>query len=232
MYSTKLLDSKKLKVAILGAVSAAVTEFVVVFFKQMGVEVPQEVVLYILAPFLAYIGGKSVADVAYNIKNGNGNGVATIPAIPTAKAAVEPTIPPVSSAAARFKEAWNARGNYVLSNTSDPNQVAQDFLSPYAVALQAANELWRDMRHTDPPEGDPCARGDKSFEARMLNFARSELAIRESMVSAIKASPYLGYQLEGLGYLLSGVPWNNLPDWVKANLEKHLPGYQEVFTGF
>lgn len=56
------LQSKKFKAAIVGAGAAGVTEFIIVLLGEYGIVVAQEAVLYVLSPFLAYIGAQGIAD--------------------------------------------------------------------------------------------------------------------------------------------------------------------------
>jgi len=210
------LKSRKFLVAIFGAISYFVLEY-------WGIKIPEEILYFLLG----WIGVEGATDVAYAI-----NGRKTV--TPQAKKSAMPerketperemNIPSISDAVAEFELIWKQRGNYILLNPDNPQQVEVDYLQPYAEALQASRRMWKALRGEEAPLGiDPCECGDKSYEARWLRFARSELAIQQSMVEAIKRNkPILNYQLGGLGYLLNGIKWELIPDWAKQNLEEHI----------
>ena len=232
MDDKRLLKSKKFKAALVGALSAGITEFVIVLGADMGIDIPQELVLMVLAPFLAYIGAKGAADIAYNAKNGK-----TAETPPLDKTLVggfevplEPTYEPpqyydyaggMSDAKTEYQKALWA--DYTLTNLKDPVQVERDFLAKWEKQYEAARNLWREVKGFDPPQNpeDSCRTGDWSFEARALVHSARDLQIQKDFIATIKRNKALSYQLGGLGYLLNGVPWENIPPWAQRNLYSH-----------
>lgn len=222
----KLLDSKKFKVALIGAVSAGLTQFVIVLFQGMGIDIPQELVLMVLAPFLAYIGGKSAADIAYNARNGG-----TTPTLGETFIATTPVhlgqpsdydyAGGMSDAKTEYQKALWA--DYTLTNLNDPVQVERDYWAKWEGQYEAARNLWREIRGQEPPSDpqDCCRTGDWSFEARALVHSARELVIQKDFIIAIKKNKVLSWQLGGLGYLLNGVPWESIPPWAQQNLYSH-----------
>jgi hypothetical protein len=143
----------------------------------------------------------------------------------------QPSIPPpidmdiggASKARTAFKAAQSA--DWVLTDVSNPAQVEQDYLRRFVAVVDAAKNLWRAVRQTEPPDSleDSCATGDWSFEARSLLHAKRDLQIQKDMISAIKSNRNLSYLLSGLGYLINGVPWSDIPAGFQQSLILHTP---------
>jgi hypothetical protein len=234
--NNKLFDSKKAKMAFLGAISAAGMEFVIVFFKNMGIEVPQDVLYVVLAPFLAYIAGKSVADIAYNVKNGAKT--AGLPATPqtmsTAPAGrvatkyfeppVEPGIGGLGSAREVFV-AWQ-RADFEITSPYESSKVEREVLSYYEEQLELAKALYVEVRGQVPPAElvDSCSCGDFSYEHRQLYHSARELQQIRDFFAMIKKDPGQAWQLGGIGYLIHSVPWNSIPDWAQRSIRMHTKG--------
>jgi len=228
MNNKTIFESKKAKMALIGVAVEALLAFIMALARSYDIEIPPEVLAYVAGIFGVAIGGQATQDamLARNHKPEIQPPKVSIPVFTEASEIPkeEMNIPPISDAVAEFELIWKQRGNYILLNPDNPQQVEVDYLQPYAEALQASRRMWRQLRGEEAPIGiDPCECGDKSYEARWLRFARSELAIQQSMVEAIKRSkPMLNYQLGGVGYLLNGIKWELIPDWAKQNLEEHI----------
>jgi len=239
-YSTKVWNSKKFKAAIMAAVSAGIAEFMVVFGKEMGIDIPQEFVLMILAPFLAYITGKSAADIAYNVKNGKKTEITSVsPGAPSTSPCISADYkaPPNNldigdTSIARRNFETMQRADFTLTNLDDPKQVERDYLAKWEAQLEAAKNLWRATRQTEPPDNitDSCFSGDWSYEARALLHSTRDLQIQKDFIAAIKNNKALSYQLGGLGYRLNGVPWQNIPLWAQQNILEHTPEGRGFFA--
>jgi hypothetical protein len=236
--NSKLFDSKKAKMAFLGASSAAITEFVIIFLKNMGIEVPQEVILMVLAPFLAYIGGKSAADIAYNISNGkNGTKAITqralsspsgVPSVSgTAKYFESPVEPDVGGqgSARRAFESWQ-RADFEITWPYESSKAEREVLSYYKEQLELAKALYVEVRGQAPPEElvDSCSCGDFSYEHRQLVHSARELQQIRDYFASIKADRAKAWQLGGIGYLIHNVPWSNIPEWAQKNIRMHTKG--------
>jgi hypothetical protein len=234
--NNKLFDSKKAKMAFLGASSAAITEFVIIFLKNMGIEVPQEVILMVLAPFLAYIGGKSAADIAYNVSNGK-NGTKAQQALPypvgvpsvsgTAKYFEPPVEPDIGGqgSARRAFESWQ-RADFEITSPYESSKVEREVLSYYEKQLELAKALYIEIRGQAPPAElvDSCNCGDFSYEHRQLVHSAQELKQIMDYFASIKADRGRAWQLGGIGYLIHNVPWGNIPEWTKKNIRMHTKG--------
>ncbi|MCJ7828133.1 MAG: hypothetical protein MUP81_00135 [Dehalococcoidia bacterium] len=242
--NSKLFDSKKAKMAFLGASSAAITEFVIIFLKNMGIEVPQEVILMVLAPFLAYIGGKSAADIAYNITNGK-NGTKTVVSVPapiripiipgesgTAKYFEPPVKPDIGGqgSARRAFEAWQ-RADFEITapfgiGQYESGKVEREVLYYYEKQLELARDLYIEVRGQAPPEVlvDSCSCGDFSYEHRQLVHSARELQQIQDYFASIKKDRAKAWQLGGIGYLIHSVPWGNIPEWAQKNIRMHTKG--------
>ena len=140
MYNNNLLGSKKCKAALVGALSAGITEFVIVFGAGMGIDIPQELVLMILAPFLTYIGAKGAADIAYNAKNGKTVETPSLDKnlIGGFETPLKPAYEPpqdydyagrMSDAKTEYQKALWA--DYTLIDFNNPTQVERDFLAKW-----------------------------------------------------------------------------------------------------
>ena len=232
MYNNNLLGSKKFKAALVGALSAGITEFVIVFGAGMGIDIPQELVLMVLAPFLTYIGAKGAADIAYNAKNGKTVETPSLDKnlIGGFETPLKPAYEPpqdydyagrMSDAKTEYQKALWA--DYTLIDLYNPAQVERDFLAKWEKQYEAARNLWWVVKGTQPPTDpeDSCRTGDWSFEARALVHSARDLQIQKDFIAAIKKNKALSYQLGGLGYLLNGVPWESIPPWAQENLYYH-----------
>jgi len=113
------------------------------------------------------------------------------------------------------------RQSYVLTNPDDPAQVEADFLAKYETDLELAKRMYEQAKGVYPLEdiSDSCISGDWGYESRWLYHAQRELQIQRDMVAAIKRNPALKYLLGGLGYLLHGVAWNDMPTWARLALK-------------
>jgi hypothetical protein len=234
--NSKLFDSKKAKMAFLGASSAAITEFVIVFFKNMGIEIPQEVLLAVLAPFLAYIGGKSAADIAYNVRNGAkakslDAGSAPPPAPSFASGTAKYFEPPVEpgiggqGSARRAFETWQ-RADFEITLPYEPLKVEREVLFYYEKQLELAKALYLEVRGQLPPDAllDSCSTGDFSYENRQLIHSARELQQIIDFFSVIKKDPSKAWQLGGIGYLIHNVPWANIPVWAQRSIRQSTKG--------
>lgn len=214
-------SSRKFLVAIFGAISYFVLSY-------WGIKVPEEI-LYLL---LGWLGVEGARDIAYAVNHKETPKKAPLtsqvsPEVPCVEKpaemkAEEMGIPPIANTVTAFQNQW--RKLYVLTNPDDPDQVEKDYIGHYESTLELARLMYQELRGVYPTENipDPCRMGDNSYEARWLHFAQSELQIHKDFVAAIKKNSGMKYQLGGLGYLLWGTGWNEMPEWARLNLMKHV----------
>lgn len=215
-------SSRKFLVAVFGAVSYFVLSY-------WGIKVPEEI-LYLL---LGWLGVEGARDIAYAVNHKETPKKAppitpqVSPEAPCVQESVELKAedmggPPLADAVTSFQNQW--RKSYVLTNPDNPEQVEKDYIGHYETTLEMARLMYQALRGVYPIENipDPCRMGDNSYEARWLHFAQSELQIHKDFVAAIKKNLSMRYQLGGLGYLLHGTPWNEMPEWARLNLMKHV----------
>lgn len=114
---------------------------------------------------------------------------------------------------------------WMLTNYHDPKQVEVDFIGHYETVLIAAQEAYK-HEHGSLPDGpyEPCRSGDWSYTSRWLWHSFRELQIQRDMIAAIKANSTLRHKLLGLGYLLHGTSWEQIPSWAQDALSYHIKG--------
>lgn len=121
-----------------------------------------------------------------------------------------------------FQAAWNTP--YTLTNVDDPAQVEADFIGHYELVLEFAKKMFEVKRGYYPEQGveDPCNTGDHSFENVWVWRSQRELETAKWKVIVAKSAPMYKWQIDGLGYLLQGTPWNEMPQWVRLSLMRHI----------
>jgi len=212
--------SKKLWAAVIGAVVA--------FAKAYGIAIPEEILWVIIS----YIVGQGIADVGVGLANSKKIGLALpqpsmgLPSVSDTVVIPEPTVdeqmPKPTTATMLFKAEWSKP--YILTNTDNPAQVEADYVGHFETVLELAKRMFEEQRGYYPEQGieDPCRTGDWTYESRWLYHSQRELVIQKDMVTAIKKNRSMGYQLGGLGYLLQGVKWNNMPEWARLSVMEHV----------
>ena len=219
--------SKKFYAAVIGAVVA--------FAKAYGMDIPEELLWVIIS----YIVGQGVADVGVYMAKEKKIGLAlpqptrvktvTSSASPIIEMGATPPlmikddeIPPTTTATMLFKQEWSKP--YVLTNPDNPAQVEVDFLGHYETVLELAKRMFEEQKGYYPENDieDPCRTGDFSYPSKWLWHSQRELQIQKDMVAAIKKNPSMKFQLGGLGYLLQDIPWNEMPQWVRLSLVRHV----------
>jgi hypothetical protein len=208
---------------------SAIVAAIVGFTGEYGLNLPPEVIWAVLGPIIAYIIGQGVADSGiYRAQAERNWGVpitSTFSTAPEMKPTREPKdeeVPPISDATRLFEQEW--RKSYILTNPADPAQVEADYLGHYEAVLELAKKMFEEQKGYYPENDieDPCRTGDYSYPSKWLYHSQRELQIRRDMVEAVKKNPLLKYQIGGLGYLLWGTPWNEMPQWVRLSLMRHV----------
>jgi hypothetical protein len=208
---------------------SAIVAAIVGFTGEYGLNLPPEVIWAVLGPIIAYIIGQGVADSGiYKAQAERNWGVpitSTFSTAPEMKPTREPKdeeVPTPGGATARFQAAWNS--SYVLTNPDNPAQVEADYIGHYENVLELAKKMFEEKRGYYPEQGveDPCHTGDHSYENVWLWKSQQELETRKWKVIVAKSDPMYKWQIDGLGYLLWGTPWNEMPAWARLNMLRHV----------
>ena len=132
-------------------------------------------------------------------------------------------IPPANMDA-RSKYEKIMRGDFTLTDLNNPAQIEKDYIGYFEKQLAAAKAMYRAIRGVESPQNieDSCQSGDWSFEAKAVLHAARELQQAYDQIANIKAhNPEYNAQLGGLGYLLNGINWNDMPQWARDGLYQH-----------
>jgi hypothetical protein len=125
---------------------------------------------------------------------------------------------------ARSKYEKIMRGDFTLTDLNNPAQIEKDYIGYFEKQLAAAKAMYRAIRGVESPQNieDSCQSGDWSFEAKAVLHAARELQQAYDQIANIKAhNPEYNAQLGGLGYLLNGINWNDMPQWARDGLYQH-----------
>lgn len=119
---------------------------------------------------------------------------------------------------------------WMLTDITNPAKVREDFLGHYEAAFEAGQRMYEDDHGRLPDRiVEPCQSGDWSYSSRWLWHSWRELIIQTDMVEAVERTPALKYKLGGLGYLLHGYRWEDIPKWAQDALSWHIVGMKPVW---
>lgn len=242
----KFWESKKVKLALAGATAEGLMAFVIAFAADFGIEVPVEVLAYIAGIFGVAIGGTAAQDVVrlrrdskqINLPQGQSDlPQSSIPGVcgnipfqgtgswaPDSGSADAPPMDNRREFDALRESPW------MLTDISNPAIVKRDFLGHFEVVFEAAKRMYEDDHGYAPTKmQEPCQTGDWSYSSRWLWHSWRELTIQTDMVEAIGKDPALKYKLMGVGYLLQGIPWEDIPQTIQDTLSYHIVGMKPVW---